>query len=65
MASLAPKPGTAGVVAKKKVKQKRHHFLVSGTKFVVDSFYTPIKQVGTGAYGVVWYVGVRRQFKIW
>ncbi len=51
------KPGAAGaaVAAKKKVKQKRHHFLVSGTKFIVDTHYTPIKQVGSGAYGVVWY----------
>jgi hypothetical protein len=45
-----------GAVGKKKVKQRRHHFLVSGTKFVCDTFYQPIKQVGTGAYGVVWYV---------
>lgn len=29
--------------------------MVAGTKFVVDTHYTPLKQVGTGAYGVVWY----------
>jgi hypothetical protein len=54
MSAAAVKKDVAG--QKKKVKQKRHHFLVSGTKFVCDSFYAPIKQVGTGAYGVVWCV---------
>ena len=38
---------------KKILKIRRHHFLVSGTKFIIDTFYTPLKQVGTGAYGVV------------
>ena len=54
-AAAGARPAMA-VAAKKKVKQRRHHFLVSGTKFIVDTFYTPIKQVGSGAYGVVWYV---------
>eukprot|EP00455_Lapot_gusevi_P054509 TRINITY_DN874_c0_g1_i1.p1 TRINITY_DN874_c0_g1~~TRINITY_DN874_c0_g1_i1.p1 ORF type:complete len:400 (-),score=106.06 TRINITY_DN874_c0_g1_i1:395-1594(-) len=39
--------------AKRVFKQKRHSFLVSGTKFDVDVHYSPIKPVGTGAYGVV------------
>jgi hypothetical protein len=30
-----------------------HSFFVSGTKFLVDRRYTPIKPVGTGAYGIV------------
>lgn len=53
-----------GAVVKKKVKQRRHHFLVSGTKFVCDTFYQPIKQVGTGAYGVVWCATSKLHFKI-
>ena len=61
MASFQPVGG------KKKVNQKRHHCIVSGTNFVLDTFYLPIKQVGSGAYGVVWYVrcdgGAKRAFQ--
>jgi hypothetical protein len=39
---------------KKKKYTDRHTFTVSGTKFIVDRKYSPIKPVGTGAYGVVW-----------
>lgn len=56
MAAVSDQEAKDGVIEKKKIVQKRHHFLVSGTKFVCDTFYAPIKQVGTGAYGVVWYV---------
>jgi len=38
---------------KKKKYTDRHTFTVSGTKFIVDRKYSPIKPVGTGAYGVV------------
>lgn len=38
---------------KKKRMADRHTFAVSGTKFIVDRKYAPIKPVGTGAYGVV------------
>ena len=34
-------------------KRKTHSFYVTGTKFVVDTRYQPLKPVGTGAYGVV------------
>ena len=30
--------------------------MVTGTQFQTDVKYAPIKQVGSGAYGVVWYV---------
>eukprot|EP01083_Nonionella_stella_P075133 204060_1 len=30
-----------------------HTFLVSGTQFIVDLHFSPIKPIGTGAYGVV------------
>jgi len=33
--------------------KSKHQFLVSGHKFNVDTFYSPHKAVGSGAYGVV------------
>jgi mitogen-activated protein kinase 1/3 len=38
---------------KKKKFTDRHTFTVSGTKFIIDRKYSPLKTVGTGAYGVV------------
>lgn len=31
-----------------------HTFMVNSMKFVIDSFYKPLKPLGRGAYGVVW-----------
>ncbi len=38
-----------------KAQEKRqvHSFLVNASKFVVDSNFSPLKQLGRGAYGVV------------
>lgn len=35
------------------VKRQIHSFMVHASKFVVDQRYTPLKQLGRGAYGVV------------
>lgn len=43
----------AKFLRKKKKYTDRHTFTVSGTKFIVDRRYAPIKPIGTGAYGVV------------
>lgn len=32
---------------------KKHQYLVSSTKFFLDSHYSPTKSIGSGAYGVV------------
>lgn len=55
----APQPHQSAANDKNAIVQgkksgSRHSFMVSGTKFIVDSCYAPIKPVGTGAYGVVW-----------
>ncbi len=42
----------------KLIKQTRHRFFVSGTEFIIDTHYKPIKQMDSGAYGVVWYARV-------
>jgi hypothetical protein len=33
-----------------------HSFMVNACKFTVDAKYQPLKPLGRGAYGVVWYV---------
>lgn len=38
---------------KKKKYADRHTFTISGSKFIVDRKYVPVKPIGTGAYGVV------------
>jgi hypothetical protein len=32
-----------------------HSFMVNACKFTVDAKYQPLKPLGRGAYGVVWY----------
>ncbi len=39
----------------KLIKQTRHRFFVSRTEFIIDTHYKPIKQMGSGAFGVAWY----------
>ena len=39
-----------------KGKGEVHTFMVNSMKFVIDSFYKPLKPLGRGAYGVVWSV---------
>jgi hypothetical protein len=39
---------------KAQAKRQVHSFLVNASKFVVDSNFSPLKQLGRGAYGVVW-----------
>lgn len=33
----------------------RHQFSIKSAKFDVDARYSPLKLLGKGAYGVVWY----------
>ena len=39
--------------AKMPVPKGRHYYEVGGTPFVIDEKYEIIKQIGSGAYGVV------------
>lgn len=34
---------------------KKRSFLINSCKFCIDARYVPIKPIGKGAYGVVWY----------
>jgi len=38
---------------KKKSKSGTHSFMVNSCKFVIDNYYSPLKPLGRGAYGVV------------
>jgi serine/threonine protein kinase len=48
---LGEKPSIA--IETSAAPQGRHSFVASGTKFVIDRFYSPLKVLGSGAYGVV------------
>jgi hypothetical protein len=40
---------------RKKALQGTHSFWVNTCKFTIDRKYSPLKPLGRGAYGVVWY----------
>lgn len=48
-----PSTGGASPPAATPNWNERHQFSASGTQFLVDKQYTPVKSIGSGAYGIV------------
>lgn len=40
------------------------HYTVCGVTFVVNDCYRPVQAIGTGAYGLVWFVIITTLFLI-
>ena len=56
----AARRATGGAAAATAAGQpKLSQFVVCGNLFEVDAAYVPIKPIGKGAYGVVWYASAR------